>query len=72
MKSTTPQHANIITSLRHEARFVVDQAKRATILRDCLLSRFLASDDLPPCTVQGESNRLHLDQLKDRRAVQKT
>lgn len=48
MRWAAPRQANITPPLRHEGRFISDQAERAVILRDCLLERFSASDDLPP------------------------
>lgn len=47
--ASSPQ-ASITPPLRHQGRFISNQADRARILRDCLLARFSASDDLPPCT----------------------
>ncbi|KHJ30457.1 putative eka-like protein [Erysiphe necator] len=53
MRWAAPQHSSNTPPLRHEGRIIADQLERAITLRDCLLSRFSASDDLPPCTVSG-------------------
>ncbi|POS87283.1 hypothetical protein EPUL_000774 [Erysiphe pulchra] len=54
MRWASPRQASITPPLRHQGRFVSDQAERARILRDSLLARFSASDDLPNCLLSGE------------------
>ncbi|POS87841.1 hypothetical protein EPUL_001568 [Erysiphe pulchra] len=54
MRWAAPRNASLTPPLRHEGKFISDQAERAHILRDCLLARFTASDDLPPCTLSEE------------------
>ena len=43
------------SALLHEGIYVSDQVKRANILRDSLLARHQAADDLPSCTLSGSS-----------------
>ncbi|KAI0992053.1 hypothetical protein K3495_g16133, partial [Podosphaera aphanis] len=54
MKASSPRQASVPPPLMHEGRLVTDQAERASILRDALLARHQASDDLPPCTLQSD------------------
>lgn len=56
MRWAAPRHPSFTPPLRYEGRFIADQLERAVILRDCLLSRFSVSDDLPPCTKPGEAH----------------
>lgn len=55
MRSASPKHASIPPPLNHEGTLITDPAERATILRDALISRHQASDDLPPCTTTSNS-----------------
>ncbi|KAI1005855.1 hypothetical protein K3495_g2360 [Podosphaera aphanis] len=50
MRGSNPRQANIPPPLNHNGRLIVDQEERATILRDALLARHEASNDLLPCT----------------------
>ena len=54
MRWATSGNTNITPPLRHKGKFISDQAERALILRDSLLARFSASDDLSPCIISGE------------------
>lgn len=56
MRWGTLRHTCVAPPLRHEGQFISDQAERVLILRDCLLARFSALDDLPPCILSGEEN----------------
>lgn len=56
MRWASPRNAGITPPLRHEGRFISDQEERAEILRESLLARFSAPDDLPPCTLTGEGH----------------
>lgn len=53
MRWASPRQAGITPALWHEGRFFPDKAERARILRDSLLARFSASNDLPPCSLLG-------------------
>lgn len=55
IKLVDPRKAIITPPLRYEGQFISDQTERATILQDCLLARYSASDDLPPCILSGEA-----------------
>lgn len=57
MQTPSSSRASCPPPLFHDGRLVTDPAERATILRDALLARHEASDDLPPCTTQS-NNRI--------------
>ncbi|KAI0991348.1 hypothetical protein K3495_g16839, partial [Podosphaera aphanis] len=46
MRAANPQQSKIPPPLSHEGALITDPAERATILRDALLARHQASDDL--------------------------
>ena len=56
MRWGSSRNASITPPLRYEGRFISDQAERARVLRDSLLARLSASDDLLPCTLTGEES----------------
>ncbi|KAI0995925.1 hypothetical protein K3495_g12256, partial [Podosphaera aphanis] len=60
MRSASPRQANIPPPLIHEGSLITNPAERATILRDALLARHQATDDLPPCTMASD-NRIPWD-----------
>ncbi|KAI0999024.1 hypothetical protein K3495_g9171 [Podosphaera aphanis] len=55
MRWASPCHEKIPPPLLYEGRLVLDQEERASILRDNLLARHQASDDLPPTILAGET-----------------
>ncbi|KAI0997417.1 hypothetical protein K3495_g10768 [Podosphaera aphanis] len=57
IQTSSPQQASVPPPLIHEGRMVTNQAERAEILRDELLARYQASDDLSVCTTQS-NNRI--------------
>ncbi|KAI0993264.1 hypothetical protein K3495_g14920, partial [Podosphaera aphanis] len=65
MRWATPRNTSITPPLRYEGRLVSDHAERAQILRDCLLARFSASDDLHPCTLTGEERIPWLQEISE-------
>ncbi|KAI0996528.1 hypothetical protein K3495_g11653 [Podosphaera aphanis] len=50
MQCSNPRQSDIPPPLNHNGQLIADQKERATILRDALLARHEASDDLPFCT----------------------
>ena len=56
MRWASTRNTGITPPLRYEGQFISDQEQRAQILRDSLLARFSASDDLLPCTLTGEGH----------------
>lgn len=56
MRAAEPRQARTPPPLQHEGSFVTDPAERAAILRDALLARHDASDDLPPPDTDSDSN----------------
>ncbi|KAI0998159.1 hypothetical protein K3495_g10032 [Podosphaera aphanis] len=55
MRSSKPKQAETPPSLKHNGKLITNPAKRAAILRDALLTRHQASDDLPPCTTPSDN-----------------
>ncbi|KAI0992506.1 hypothetical protein K3495_g15679, partial [Podosphaera aphanis] len=55
MRWASPCLEKIPPPLLYEGRLVSDQEERASILRDNLLARYQASDDLPPTILAGEN-----------------
>ena len=51
------------TALSFEGKYITDQAERANILRDSLLARHQADDDLPPCALSGNAHILWVQEL---------
>lgn len=49
----------------HEGRLISNQAERASILRDSLLARYQASDDLAPCELRGVARIPWSDELTE-------
>lgn len=52
----SPRQPILPPPLLHEDRIISNQAERACVLRDCLLARHDATDDLPPCTEPSEGS----------------
>ncbi|KAI0994968.1 hypothetical protein K3495_g13212 [Podosphaera aphanis] len=65
MRWATPRQMKIPPPLMHEGRFVLDQAERAEILRDTLLARCQASEDLAPCPLSSVARRPWTEELTD-------
>ena len=65
MRWTNPRHTKIPPPLLFNGRLVSEQAERAEILRDSLLARFEASDDLPDPTITTDSRIPWTMELKD-------
>ncbi|KAI1007908.1 hypothetical protein K3495_g328 [Podosphaera aphanis] len=55
MREANPRQASPPPLLIHEGALVTEPAERATILRDALLARYLATDDLTPCDVPSDN-----------------
>ncbi len=55
MRSSKPKQAETPPPLKHNGILITNPAERATILRDALLARHQASDDLPPCTTPSDN-----------------
>ncbi|POS82638.1 hypothetical protein EPUL_004536, partial [Erysiphe pulchra] len=55
MRWVAPRNTSITPPLRHDGRFISDQAERAQVLRESLLAQLSASDDLLPCTLTGRA-----------------
>lgn len=60
-----PRQAMIPPPILHEGNFVSDQAERAKTLRDCLLSRHSATDDLDPCLLPGKNEIPWTDEIAE-------
>ncbi|KAI1005700.1 hypothetical protein K3495_g2517 [Podosphaera aphanis] len=52
----TPRQEKIPPPLLHNGNFISDHAERATVLRDSLLARHKASEDLPNFTISNEGH----------------
>ncbi|KAI0995288.1 hypothetical protein K3495_g12894 [Podosphaera aphanis] len=65
MRWAVPSQMKIPPPLMHEGRFVSNQAERAEILRDTLLARCQASDDLAPCSVLSVARIPWTEDLSD-------
>ncbi|KAI0994897.1 hypothetical protein K3495_g13283 [Podosphaera aphanis] len=65
MRWASPCHEKIPPPLLHEGRLVSDQEERASILRDNLLARHQASDDLPPTILTGETKIPWTEELSE-------
>ncbi|KAI1002861.1 hypothetical protein K3495_g5343 [Podosphaera aphanis] len=65
MRWATPRQIKIPPPLMHEGRFVLDQAERAEILRDTLLARCQASEDLAPCSLSSVARIPWTEDLTD-------
>nr|ABW72065.1 TE1b [Blumeria hordei] len=57
MRSAEPRQASSPPPLNHDGKMYADPAERAVILRDALLARHQATDDLPPLDVPS-TNRI--------------
>ncbi|KAI0997482.1 hypothetical protein K3495_g10706 [Podosphaera aphanis] len=55
MRWASPCHEKISPPILYKGRLVLDQEERASILRENLLARHQASDDLPPTILAGET-----------------
>ena len=51
--------------LSYEGKYVTNQLERANILRDSLLARHQAADDLPPCSLSGEGHIPWFEELNE-------
>ncbi|KAI1004666.1 hypothetical protein K3495_g3552 [Podosphaera aphanis] len=65
MRWAAPTQMKIPPPLMHEGRFIWDQAERAEILRDTLLARCQASDDLAPCSLSSVARIPWTEDLSD-------
>lgn len=65
-KWATPRQARIPPLILNEGKLISDQAERATILRDCLLVRNQAGNDLPPCTLAGNGKIPWTEELTEK------
>lgn len=61
----TPKQSIIPPPLMHDGRLIPNQAERANILRDNLLSRHQATDDLPTCTIPEEGQMVWTEELSE-------
>ena len=52
-------------AISFEGKYITDQAERANILRDSLLARHQADDDLPPCALSGNAHILWVQELNE-------
>ncbi|KAI1002492.1 hypothetical protein K3495_g5712, partial [Podosphaera aphanis] len=68
MRTASPRQASVPPPLLHDGRLVTNQAERATILRDALLARHQASDDLSTCTLQSSNRILWNTEVTDKEA----
>ena len=58
MRSTNHRQVRPPPPLNYNGPVITDPSERATVLRDALLARHQASDDLPTCTAPS-NNRIH-------------
>lgn len=60
-----PRKAKILPLILHEGQLISDQAEITSILRDCLLARYDAADDLTYCSIPGKNLVLWTNQVTE-------
>ncbi|KAI0996171.1 hypothetical protein K3495_g12008 [Podosphaera aphanis] len=68
MRSSKPKQVETPPPLKHNGILITNPAERAIILRDALLARHQASDDLPSCTTPSDNQIPWTESIAGRRS----